>query len=195
VSQGDSIFVPAGTIHAIGAGLVIAEIQQRSDATFRLFDHGRRRELHIENAIAVADAGPAEFRVMPTRLSDTRTLLISSPHFLFERIDLVPSSEWCLEAKQETWLLVVDGSARTGTFDVAKGDVVFALSDRVDIRVGTAGMVGLVAYTGVGLVPDLLQRRGQAVERNARRLQEVKAPASFTAARAAPTDGSMETIQ
>ena len=59
VSAGDAIFVPAGTIHAIGAGLVIAEIQQRSDATFRLFDHGRGRELHIENAIAVADAGPA----------------------------------------------------------------------------------------------------------------------------------------
>jgi mannose-6-phosphate isomerase len=39
----DVIFVPAGTIHAIGAGLVIAEIQQRSEATFRLFDHGRQR--------------------------------------------------------------------------------------------------------------------------------------------------------
>ena len=63
---GDTIFVPAGTIHAIGAGLVIAEIQQRSDATFRLFDHGRGRELHIESAIAVADAGPADIQVTPT---------------------------------------------------------------------------------------------------------------------------------
>ena len=60
VSPDDVIFIPAGTIHAIGAGLVIAEIQQRSDATFRLFDYGRKRELHIENAIAVADAGPAK---------------------------------------------------------------------------------------------------------------------------------------
>ena len=58
VSADDVISVPAGTIHAIGAGLVIAEIQQRSDATFRLFDHGRQRELHVESAIAVADAGP-----------------------------------------------------------------------------------------------------------------------------------------
>ena len=65
VSAGDTIFVPAGTIHAIGAGLVIAEIQQRSDATFRLFDHGRGRELHIDNAIAVADAGPADVQVTP----------------------------------------------------------------------------------------------------------------------------------
>ncbi len=51
VSPDDVIFVPAGTIHAIGAGLVIAEIQQLSDATFRLFDYGRQRELHIESVI------------------------------------------------------------------------------------------------------------------------------------------------
>ena len=78
VCAGDTVFVPAGTIHAIGAGLVIAEIQQRSDATFRLFDHGRGRELHIEDAIAVADAGPADFHVTPSRLTDSRTLLTSN---------------------------------------------------------------------------------------------------------------------
>ena len=161
VSPGDSIFVPPGTIHAIGAGLVIAEIQQRSDATFRLFDHGRQRELHIENAIAVADAGPADFRVIPTRLTDTRTLLISNAHFMFERIDLAPNTAWCLEAEQEAWLLVLNGSGRAGSFDVATGDAVFAQADRVNLHVGTIGLVGLVAYTGVGPVPDLLQRLGQ----------------------------------
>ena len=100
VSPDDVIFVPAGTIHAIGAGLVIAEIQQRSDATFRLFDHGRQRELHVESAIAVADAGPADFQVQPSRLTDERTLLVSSPHFVFERIDLAPNSAWRLEAER-----------------------------------------------------------------------------------------------
>ena len=194
VSRGDCILVPARTIHAIGAGLVIAEIQQRSDATFRLFDHGRQRELHIENAIAVADAGPAKFQVAPTRLTDTRTLLISNAHFMFERIDLAPRSEWCLEAQQETWLLVVEGSARTATFNVAKGDAAFALADRINIHVGKTGMVALVAYTGVGLVPDLLQRPGQLAERDARRLQEVGRPV-FTGATAPPTAGRMETIQ
>jgi mannose-6-phosphate isomerase len=193
VSQGDSILVPAGTIHAIGAGLIIAEIQQRSDATFRLFDHGRQRELHIENAIAVADTGPAEFRVKPIPLTDARTLLISNAHFMFERIDLPPNSEWCLEAKQETWLLVVDGGACTASFDVVKGDAIFVQSDHVNIRVGTLGIVGLVAYTGVGLVPDLLQRLGQTPESGARRLQEALAPTSF-AAKAILTDGCKETI-
>jgi mannose-6-phosphate isomerase len=195
VSQGDSIYVPAGTIHAIGAGLVIAEIQQRSDATFRLFDHGRKRELHIENAILVADAGPAEFLVIPTQLTDTRTLLISNTHFTFERIDLPPNSDWCLGAEQETWLLVVDGGARTESFDVVKGDAVFAQSDRVDMHVGTMGMAGLVAYTGVGLVADLLQRPRQPEEMAARRLQEVQGPTSLSGATTTPTDGYMETVQ
>jgi len=156
VSAGDTVFVPAGTIHAIGAGLVIVEIQQRSDATFRLFDHGRRRELHIENAIAVADAGPAGIHVAPSRLTDTRTLLTSNAHFTFEKIDLAPNSAWCLEAKRETWLLVVSGSARTSSFDLAMGDAIFAQSDRVIIRAGMIGMAALVAYAG-GLVPELLQ--------------------------------------
>ena len=59
VSTGDVVSVPAGTIHAIGADLIIAEIQQRSDTTYRIFDYGRERELHIESAIAVANTGPS----------------------------------------------------------------------------------------------------------------------------------------
>src|SRR3990170_6644778 len=125
---GDTTLVAAGTIHAIGAGLVIAEIQQRSDATFRLFDHGRGRELHIENALAVANAGPADFRVAPTRLTEARTLLASNSHFTFERIELAPNSAWCLEAKHETWLLVVGGSANAGSFELATGGAIFAQS-------------------------------------------------------------------
>ena len=88
VSAGDTLFVPAGTIHAIGAGVIIAEIQQSSDATFRLFDHGRARELHIDDGVAVAKAGPAKFQVPAKRLTDERTLLTSCSNFVFERIML-----------------------------------------------------------------------------------------------------------
>ena len=185
VSPGDSIFVPAGTIHAIGAGLVIAEIQQRSDATFRLFDHGRGRELHVEDAIAVANAGPAHLRVMPMRLSDARTVLISNAHFTLERIELAPDSAWCLDAQKETWLLVVGGGGRAGSFDVATGEAIFAQADRVALRAGASGLVGLVAYTGVDPVPDLLQRSGQSNAMDAGRAKEA------TVSRA-PTDGCME---
>jgi mannose-6-phosphate isomerase len=152
---GDTVFVAAGTIHAIGAGLVLAEIQQRSETTFRLFDHGRGRELHIENAIAVADAGPSGIGVPPRRLSDTRKLLTSNAHFTFEKIDLVPGSAWRMEAERETWILAIGGSARAESFDLVIGNAIFAKSDRVDIRAGEDGLAALVAYTG-GLVPELL---------------------------------------
>jgi mannose-6-phosphate isomerase len=79
--QGDVIFIPAGTIHAIGAGIVLAEIQQHGDATFRLFDFGRQRELHIESAVAVATAGPREVQSPPKRLSDARMVLSVNSHF------------------------------------------------------------------------------------------------------------------
>ena len=126
VSANDVIFVPAGTIHSIGAGLVIAELQQRSDTTFRLSDPGRRRELHVENAIAVADAGPAVLQTRPKQFTDERTILVTSPQFVFERISLPPASSWYLEAERETWLLVLSGNAVTGSFELATGEALFA---------------------------------------------------------------------
>jgi mannose-6-phosphate isomerase len=161
VSPGDTIFVPAGTIHAIGAGVVIAEIQQRSDATFRLFDFGRQRELHKERAIAVAATGPAGIPVSPSQLTDQRRLLTANEHFVLEKIELPPNTAWSLEAERETWLLVVDGDARIGSLDAAIGDVMFVEADRVDIQSGTTGMVGLVAYTGADRAPNLLGRHGR----------------------------------
>jgi mannose-6-phosphate isomerase len=195
VSPDDVIFVPAGTIDAIGAGLVIAELQQRGDATFRLFDHGRQRELHIESAMAVANTGPADFRVQPNRLTNERTLLVSSPHFVFEKIDLPPNSAWCLGADRETWLLVLSGGARTGWFDVTIGDAVFVQSDRVNIHAGTIGMVGLVAYTGGGQALHLLQRLKQSGAIDAGRPQEVQVPTSLTRTKTVPTNGRLETTK
>jgi mannose-6-phosphate isomerase len=195
VSPDDIMFVPARAIHAIGVGVVIAEIQQRSDATFRLFDYGRQRELHIERAITAADAGPAEFRVTPSRLTDSRTLLVSNAHFVFEKVDLAPTSVWCLEAERETWFLVLHGSARVGSFDVGIGDAIFVQSDRVDIQPGPIGMVGLAAYTGGGPVPHLVQQRVKQPDAiNAGRPQEVQVP-SLTPAKATATNGRLGTTQ
>lgn len=53
VAAGDMIYVEAGTVHAVGAGLVILEVQQPSDTTFRLYDYGRDRELHLEEGLQV----------------------------------------------------------------------------------------------------------------------------------------------
>jgi mannose-6-phosphate isomerase len=176
VSPNDVIFIPAGTIHAIGPGLVIAEIQQRIDSTFRMHDFGRKRELHIENAIAVADAGPAKSPAEKFRLTDERMLLIANPHFVFERVDLEPNSTWCLKAEQETWLLIVSGSARIGPLNAAIGDAIFAQSDRASVCAGATGMAGLAAYTGGKPVPNLLQRIRQPGAINAGPRQDVQVP-------------------
>lgn len=158
VSANDVIFVPARTIHAIGAGLVIAEVQQRGGTTFRMFDHGRPRELHIDDAVAVADAGPAEFQVNPIEISAERSLLISSAFFVFERIDLPPGSHWHLEAERETWLLFLNGKAVVGPLDVTVGDAVFAEAETLNLQAGPEGTTFLAAYTGAKTIPTFLHR-------------------------------------
>lgn len=71
VRAGDAFFIPSGTVHAIGAGCLIAEIQQSSDLTYRVYDYGRRdksgnlRELHIEKAMRVASLDRYEMRELP----------------------------------------------------------------------------------------------------------------------------------
>ncbi|WP_313439353.1 class I mannose-6-phosphate isomerase [Novosphingobium sp.] len=65
VSAGSFFYIPAGTIHAVGAGLQIVEIQQSADVTYRLYDYGRPRELHLERGLAIAQLGPYR---MPHRM-------------------------------------------------------------------------------------------------------------------------------
>src|SRR5207237_1380629 len=57
VRAGQTYFTPAHTVHAIGAGIVLCEIQQNSDVTYRLWDYGRPRELHLDQAAPIADLG------------------------------------------------------------------------------------------------------------------------------------------
>lgn len=157
VWKDDVIFVPAGTIHAIGPGLVLAEIQQRSDTTFRLFDHGRQREIHVDSAVAAATAGPAECQSMSSRLTDFRSVLVASQYFVLEHIELPPNSNWQLHAEQETWVLVIEGSAQLGLMNTFVGEAVFVEADRTTLKVGTRGLKGLLAYLGPDPQPGLLQ--------------------------------------
>jgi mannose-6-phosphate isomerase len=163
--KGDIIFIPAGTIHAIGDGIVLAEIQQRSDATFRLFDYGRQRELHEESAVAVSDAGPSQPQSGSRRLTTARTVLIASPHFVIERIDLPANSKWALNADQETWTLVIEGRAQIGSTKAVVGDAIFVEGDRAGIEVGPDGMGGLIAYPGPDPIVSLLQDCGAQAAR------------------------------
>lgn len=159
VLQDEVVLVPAGTIHSIGAGLVIAEIQQRSDATFRLFDFGRERELHIGHAVEAADRGPVKDQPPSIRVSKHRRILTSNAYFVFERLDLPADSNWYVEALRETWLLVIRGSARVDSLEIAQGEALFAEGECINIHAGKSGMSCLAAYTGsTGPVTHFLHR-------------------------------------
>ncbi|MEO6014243.1 MAG: class I mannose-6-phosphate isomerase [Devosia sp.] len=158
-TAGDAVVVPAGTIHAIGAGLVIAEIQQRDGATFRLFDYGSRRELHLDSAVGAATAGPAAPQAEPTRLSEARLVVGTSPYFVFEQIDLAANSYWEVDADCETWLLLIEGSAKLDLLSVAQGEAVFIDQQRVRLKVSGSPLKGLLAYAASAPIAKLLQSR------------------------------------
>jgi mannose-6-phosphate isomerase len=163
VSKGDAIFIPAGIIHSIGAGIVLAEIQQRSNATFRLFDYGRRRELHIDNAVAAARAAPAERQSPPEKLNAARLALVICRYFVLEQVDLLPGSVWTLGSPGEIWILVIEGHARFGSTDVSVGQAVFIEADHAEIQAGANGMKALLAYPGSNVNSGVLRERYRTV--------------------------------
>ncbi len=156
---GDVVFVPAGTVHAIGAGIVLAEVQQQSDATFRIFDYGRQRALHIDNAVAAAIAGPAKRQPSPRQLDEARRAVVVDAHFVLEQVEFLPGSVWTVEVRKEAWLLAIGGSARIGSLKLTPGEAIFVEGDRADIQVGERGLKALFAYIGPDVDPGALKQR------------------------------------
>ncbi|WP_035348417.1 type I phosphomannose isomerase catalytic subunit [Edaphobacter aggregans] len=87
VSVGDMLFVDAGTVHAIGPGVVLLETQQTSDVTYRLYDYGRPRELHLEQGLKVIKPKTQAGKVAPQQM-DGFTRLIEQRYFVVDRFDL-----------------------------------------------------------------------------------------------------------
>jgi mannose-6-phosphate isomerase len=85
VSAGDMIFVDAGTVHAIWPGSILLEAQQNCDITYRLYDYGRPRELHIEKGLEATKLETRAGKVAPQTLGD-RTILIDADYFRIEKI-------------------------------------------------------------------------------------------------------------
>ncbi len=85
VKPGDFFYAKSGTVHAIGAGITLIEIQQNSETTYRLYDYGRPRELHLDDGVAVSDARPFAAPPAPGRIADDRTILVDGPKFVLER--------------------------------------------------------------------------------------------------------------
>jgi len=123
VKPGQTFYSPAHTVHAIGAGIVLCEIQQNSDVTYRLWDYGRPREIHIEHAVPLADLdvhpGPAQ----PVAIAEGCDLLVRSRHFVTECVRLprggqrMPSPQMC-----QLWICL-EGSGWIGDTPVHPGEV------------------------------------------------------------------------
>ena len=117
-APGDVVFVPAGTVHAIDAGIMLFEIQQKSDLTYRVYDYGRRdartgqpRELRLAKAMDVSDFAPAPRTTIPSLpLGETRQLLIACPSFALERLTPHARQTWATDPGTFEILTVIEGS-------------------------------------------------------------------------------------
>lgn len=137
VKKGDVFFIQAGTLHAIGKGILIAEIQQNSNTTYRIYDYGRvgkdgkPRELHVEKAKDVTDLCPAKaYPETPVEQKDgyTSKLLSSCDYFTTYAIDV--ESKAVLEADEKSFvsLLILEGEGKVigdDTVEFRKGDSIF----------------------------------------------------------------------
>jgi mannose-6-phosphate isomerase len=144
VKAGDMVFVDAGTVHSIGPGMVILETQEYSDITYRLYDFGRPRELHVDAGLAVTRTSSRAGLVAPVMM-DGFTRLVSSDYFLVDRF------------------VAKDGGVALGAS--GKMQMLFALGEGVSVE-GEAGAVGLDPWR-VTVLP------GEGVEYSVRGAGEV----------------------
>lgn len=139
VKKGDVFFIKAGTLHAIGSGIIIAEVQQNCNTTYRVYDYnrmvnGKPRELHVEKAIDVTDTVP------PTRGGDpdslpvikgdaTEQALCQCEFFKMDRVTV--NGEYSMYVNDESFVsvLVLEGSAEIGGVKANAGDSLFVEAD------------------------------------------------------------------
>ena len=148
VSPGDTVFVPGGRVHALDAGLLILEVQQNSNTTYRLYDwgrvghDGRPRETHVAQALRVIDwndtgSPKAMPSVLPCPAPNHRELLVESPYFRIERLGL--RSEF-VEADDPGGFRVLFVAAGTLRMDWPQGSSRTAAGTSVLIPAGLRGL-------------------------------------------------------
>jgi mannose-6-phosphate isomerase len=116
VAAGDFIFVPSGTIHAIGAGISLLEFQQNSDVTYRLYDYGRPREIHLDEGIETANAAPFADGLVQHLSATEQRELVDGPHFT-----LLHAREDALQ-DQLRWVMPLGGTVRSGEDTAGAGE-------------------------------------------------------------------------
>lgn len=138
VKPGDAINIPTGLVHAIGKGIVLAEIQQNSNSTFRIYDYdrvddkGNSRPLHIKEALEVIDfnlCSPNESKHEPVHSGNTiKTTLVSNPYFTVEHIDIKESMSEKTDGSRFVICIIVGGN---GNIKYNNGNVPIIYGDSV----------------------------------------------------------------
>lgn len=147
-------YSPAGTIHAIGPGLVLIEVQQNVDLTYRLYDYGSDRELHLDDGVAVADPVPYVSPFTPYDLEPGRKILSGDGAFVTERWTSPRTGTLKATHDRPVWLVPLRGEGKVdgeaigpGGVWLADGDVALEVAEGADL---------LLAYPGGEVETGLL---------------------------------------
>ncbi|MDF7773710.1 class I mannose-6-phosphate isomerase [Sphingomonas sp. AOB5] len=149
VKAGDFFYSASGTIHAIGAGITLIEVQQNSETTYRLYDYGRPRELHLEEGVAVSDPAPFVAHPMPGKVAAERTILVEGPKFVLERW---PGGHRKVSLPEGVtgWLVPITGEGVAGGVAWRAGECL-TISSEAEIE-AAAGSDLLFAYPGTSRI-------------------------------------------
>lgn len=129
VSAGDFFYIPANTVHAIGAGMSLIEVQQNSDITYRLYDYGRPRELHLDNGIAVAKGEPYDLARWHKSVSPSTSMtLVDGPLFMLDQVAGPPSPNMTVRYPGPLLLIPRRGEIHVKGERIAPGACAVAMS-------------------------------------------------------------------
>ncbi|WP_284123821.1 class I mannose-6-phosphate isomerase [Parerythrobacter aestuarii] len=131
VKPGDFFYLPAGTIHAIGPGISLIEIQQNCDITYRLYDYGRPRELHLDAAMEVAKCEPYGHQWHRSLGETGAVSIVEGPHFRLDRVEGRPGDELRSKYAGKCLLIPLAGHFAIGTVEVEPGGC--ALVEDIDM--------------------------------------------------------------
>lgn len=147
VHKDDVFYVPAGTVHGIGAGILIAEIQESSNVTYRVYDYnrvdknGKKRELHFSKAVQVMDMGIAPNVKQKPRMVKhypgcSRELLCRCKYFETERIQVTKGFSFSVKEESFQILMCLDGYGQVETMDADKKPVRFSKGETMFLPAG-----------------------------------------------------------
>lgn len=151
---GDVYYSPAGTIHALGPGLTLIEVQENIDLTYRLYDYGRPRELHLDAAVEAARPEPYVAPFRPYEHARGRQILVDSHAFVLERWTAGAGGLLAGEPGRPVWLIPISGGGMIDG-EALRAPTVWLVDDQSRVRIDEGSDI-LFAYAGGGVIEELL---------------------------------------